>query len=497
VRFPLFPALGIPLLAAVFAPGLALPLQAQSVRGWVGTTVRYVQLRPLAVDTVSFDEVTVDENGVPRYEGREVACTPAVECTFWRTEPSDDVVHGSHDLSLTAWGFGVQGLSTTLLLRARSEITGGFTWPRSDDRLDAFLAYAQLVRGGFRVRAGRQEIRSGLGFNSFDGLALRWVPRRRLRVEAYGGRSLARGLREPRNEALEGLQDFVPDQDAYLLGAAVEGEPVAGTAVVGRYQREIWFDRSALVSERASLDVTSSTLPPLRVDASADWDFAFARFGKAHVTLRYPLPGLSLGLEGTVRRYVPYFDLHTIWGFFDPVAYHEVEARTSWSPRPEIGLWASGARRWYEDAHASNFLDVLQPLRSTAWRASSGVGWRPSPEWSAEGTYRLEWANGGFLSSVDLSTRWAPLDWLSLTAMGTALQQFEEFRLGESTALGGGGSAGIELGSRLRLDLGLTVYRLDTEGRRFQADRSWSQLRGWSSLRVDVGGDPGLTGGGP
>jgi len=76
----------------------------------------------------------------------------------------------------------------------------------------------------------------------------------------------------------------VPDQDAYLLGAAVEGEPVAGTAVVGRYQREIWFDRSALVSERASLDVTSSTLPPLRVDASADWDFAFARFGKAHVT---------------------------------------------------------------------------------------------------------------------------------------------------------------------------------------------------------------------
>lgn len=478
------------LLGLLFAPSV---LEAQGVRGWSRTTLRYVQLRPLRLDTLALDQVTVGDDGVRRYEGLPVACVPGLHCTLYRMQPLDHVVHGSQDLSLTAWGLGVRGLSTTLLLRGRADVAGDFQWPRSDDPFDVFLAYAQLDRGPLRLRAGRQEIRSGLGFSSFDGGSVRWRALRRLRVEAYGGRSLARGLREPRDEALRGLQRFLPDNDAWLLGGALEAQPFRGTAVTARYQREIWSDRSALISERASVDVRSAALAPLRIDASADYDFAFGRVGKAHLTLGAPAPGLPVGLEATLRRYVPYFELHTIWGFFDPVAYHEAELRASWTGSRGLGAWASGARRWYEDTHTSSF---MEPMSGDAWRGTAGLRWRPLPGWSLSGRYRLEWANGGFLNSGDVTVGWNPHDRVDLSATGTALQQFEEFRLGEAAAVGAGATASVEITPRIDLQAGLSAYRRLTERRVFEESEDWSQLRGWSSVRVEIGGDPGLRDGG-
>jgi hypothetical protein len=64
--------------------------------------------------------------------------------------------------------------------------------------------------------------------------------------------------------------------------------------------------------------------------------------------------GAGAAVEATVRRYLPYFELHTIWGVFSPVAYHELELRGSWGGEP-LGLWASGSYRAYQDAHADAF----------------------------------------------------------------------------------------------------------------------------------------------
>ena len=102
-------------------------------------------------------------------QGEAVHCpTFGADCVRYTPR---DVVHGvvaTQDVSATAWGFGLQGLSATILLRGRTNLADDLRWPRSDDPFDAILAYAQLQRSVFRVRAGRQQNISGLGFSGYD-----------------------------------------------------------------------------------------------------------------------------------------------------------------------------------------------------------------------------------------------------------------------------------------------------------------------------------------
>ena len=67
----------------------------------------------------------------------------------------------------TTWGYGVRGLSGSLYVRDRVRGEDDLIWSRSDDELDVMNLYAQLDRGGFRIRVGRQDTQSGLGFTSF------------------------------------------------------------------------------------------------------------------------------------------------------------------------------------------------------------------------------------------------------------------------------------------------------------------------------------------
>src|SRR5690606_23307463 len=152
---------------------------------------------------------------------------------------------------------------------------------------------------------------SGLGFNSYDGGHVLYAPLPRLRLELFGGRSLARGVYEPRHEALAGIEEFFPERNALLVGGGVEADPWPHTSVAARYQREMWTNRSALVSERAALDVRSSVLAPVQLVAGMDYDFAFGRIGKANLNVRLPIDDGRLVVEAAGARYVPYFELWT------------------------------------------------------------------------------------------------------------------------------------------------------------------------------------------
>lgn len=453
---------GVTATLALSAVAVPRSLFAQGLRGWTGTTIQAVDLRPFQLTSSG--------------------CPSSATCYV----QGDDVtsVVGTQDLSVTAWGFGPQGLSATLYARGRTGFGSEAPWPRSGDHFDALLAYVQLVRGGWTVRAGRQEIRSGLGFSSFDGGSASWR-RGPFNFEGYGGRSLARGLRDPANEALRGIEDFVPDQSIYLWGGSSRVR-LRTTSATLRYQREILSDRSGLASERASLDVTAA-LPRVRFTGAIDWDFGLERLGKSHLTALTPFADGRWTVSATVRRYVPYFSLSTIWGFFEPVSYTETQARVGWSPVSRVGLWISGGRRSYGDAEVTV---VLRPLEDTGWRGEAGGSWAVSSAWRLDGRYEVEWVPGGFLSSADASVRWSPLERVSMAVTGMSLQQIEQFRVGDGRARGVGFSIAADVTDRLSATGGASVLRHSMSDGGLASP--WNQSRAWTSVRVRVGDDPGL-----
>lgn len=474
--------------AALLTAVLALtagPAAGQQVRGTATSTGRFIQIRPIRQDSVPLSAVERRPDG-DFYQGARVVCVAGfTTCVRYVATDVENAFVLTQDVSATAWGLGMQGLSATVLLRARADAGGAFDWPRSDDVFDAILAYAELDRGRWRVRLGRQRATTGLGFAGFDGVNVRFDPLPGAQFEAFAGRSLARGLNEPRNDALRGVEDFVLDRSAWLMGGTVWVEPWAGATLTGRYQREIWSDRSGLLSERASLDLRTPLPGPFSLSGAADYDFAFGRIGKANVTVRAPLgPGPDLWVEAVGRRYVPYFELWTIWGFFDPAAYHEAELRASWRATPSLLLSGYGGWRFYDDTDAPV---ILSELPDQARRAGLGAFFQPSERWTLTGDWALETGFGAFLHSLHLAARAQATERLSVGLDATALQQIEEFRVGDGRVLGAGIALGWAFNERSRIDVGWNVYRQTFRSRPGSPD--WNQSRGWAGLQLGFGSD--------
>lgn len=464
--------------------GAVQEASAQGFRGWTQTRVRYLEMQPMQLDTALAGDVVYDANGDARVDGRLVWCTDT-PCDYFRPAPIRDAVVGSQDVGFTAWGLGVQGLSTTVLFRARDHMTGELAWPLADDPFDLLVAYAELRTGGFRIRGGRQSAPSGLGFAGFDGASVRWDGPT-LWVEGFGGRSLARGLAEPAREALRGIEDFVRDIEAYLIGAA--GGVRWGLTELGlRYQREIQSDRAGLVSERASADLQTVLPWQIRLRGSMDYDVAFDRVGKANLSVQRALWQGRLLSEIAVRRYVPYFELNTIWGFFSPVPYHEVGLRMSTGLGRGAGVHLEVAAREYDDPEATV---VFRPLENRGYRGRLGTLWSPVSRVQVELGYDLDWGAASFLHAFDGSVRvaWSPS--LSTRTFATSFQQFEAFRLGEGRALGGGFGVEWTVSDRVRFDGTASVIRND--GGRGGAGDEWNQTRASFGLRYEFGEDPGL-----
>ncbi|CAN5616682.1 hypothetical protein BH23GEM9_BH23GEM9_33740 [soil metagenome] len=470
---------------AVSAAGAA-DAAAQGVRGNATTTVRYIEMRPITQDTVAEDLVTVLPDGSFEYQGIPVSCVTGLACFFFRSTDVQHAVLATQDVGFTAWGLGVEGLSVTGMLRGRADLGGDLTWPRSDDAFDAILAYAELNRGDVRARLGRQRTMSRLGLTGFDGASVMYDGFGSVEFEAYGGRSLMRGLNEPREQALRGVQEFAMDTLVTLLiGATARYEPVAGTAIGVRYQREIFSNRVALVSERASAEFSTSQFRPLMFDAAVDYDFAFGRIGKAHVTARAP-QWRGLVVEATGRRHLPYFELNTIWGFFSPVGYHEAEARATWRRSPQLSAWASAALRRYEEADATV---IIRAIEQQGTRFAVGGSWRATPALAVDASYRMDRGFGAFVSSGDASAHWQLTPAIGVSLDGTAFQQIEQFRVGEGIVYGGGASADVRILPAAWLSGGATMYRQNFENRPGIAN--WNQVRAWTALRTSFGRDPG------
>jgi hypothetical protein len=466
------------------------PLGGQAFAGTAQSHVRQVQLRPVMQDTVSRSRVVEGPGGGLEFEGFPVVCITEEGCVFYRSMPVQSAAVLSQDVEVTAWGLGVQGMSATVQLRARERVWGELTLPRAGDGLQAVLACLELNRERYRLRAGRQRALTTLGSTAFDGLSLLYDPGLPVRLEAFGGRSLEPGTSEPLHRALRGLDelDFVLDSEALVFGAEVAVEPRAGSGLSLRYQRELWADRSGLLSERASLAGRTVALRPVALSGSADYDLAFGRVGRAHLRAQLPLPGNRVVLELTGRRYVPYFELWTIWGFFDPVGYHEAMLQGSWSPGPALGLRAAAGYRAYRPTDASVF---LRPLEDRSWRGEVGGRWRAGERVTVNGSWAVDGPVGAFLSSADGMVAFRAREGLSLQLRASAARQIEEFRIGHGTVVGGGGAVEVDLRGGVQLTGGAEVFRQTRTER--PASPDWNQVRSWLSVRVPFGRDPGVT----
>lgn len=441
--------IGIPLLILVLA--IAAPATAQDFRGWSQSNLRYVQLRPLT--------------------------SGATESSVLGTTLA------SQDVGFSAWGFGMPGLSMTGLIRARHDFGGELSWPRYDDRLDLILGYAELRRSALRLRVGRQTAIGGLGFAGFDGLDVHWETSD-VWGQLYGGRSLARGLAETRRDALRGIEDFIPDQDAWLVGGAA-GWSDARTTLGLRYQREIWSDRSSLVSERAAFDI-SSRIGDVGLRGNLDYDMPFGRVGKASLTAQKVFGEGRTLAEVELRRYLPYFDLSTIWGFFSPVPYNEARVRVASGGRA-FSWRVEGGLRSYGDPST---VTILQPLEDQAWQLGLGAGWSPTSTLRLEAGWEMDRGTSAFLHALDARLAWTPRDDLSIGINGTSFQQFEGFRVGDGRALGIGGDVRAGLTDRVDFTGGLFVMRQDAG--RGEASDLWTQTRAWTGVRYAFGDDPAL-----
>ncbi len=468
--------------AAALAALLAWPaaLTAQGYTADVSVQASWVDLRGIVRD--SLPEAAVPGEGPARRleDGTAVTCIPQTFCYWFPSGPEETVSVVTQDLRISAWP-GIRGLAGHAYLRGRYG-TDDF-WPKADQEIEALYAYVSYDRSDFRVRAGRQYRVNGLGYYNFDGASFLWRGFDPVRIEAYGGWSLARGLNAPRTGSLlEAADEFAPDDRGYLLGFDVTGRWRDLATGSFSYQREIRTDELALYSERIAAAV-GARWRQVAVDLSADYDLAFDEFNTASARVAAPLPaGFEAGAQ--VRHYEPRFELWTIWGAFSPVGFDETRLWAGWTyPRFHLRLEGGGAWRRYEETDAGA---QFVRLEEDGWRAFGRARWDRSG-WFADAGYRAEEGSGAARYGGDVRAGYNFGGGSWITAHATSSQSFSEFRLGEQVTAGAGVDAAFRLGE-ITLTGGWARYALTYHDQPRLQD--WTQNRAHLGVRYRLGTEP-------
>lgn len=481
---------------AVLLCGLAAVTgNAQGVRITGTTTARYLELRPMVDDSVPADSATGAGTLRETSRGTVAYCaTGDAWCRYKRT--ADDPI-GSvpllQDLEASIWGLG-EGVQARVHLRGRASAGEARDfWPQGDDAFDVVAAYVDVDRRWVRGRVGRQWLTSGLGYASFDGVALEArlpVAREALALDGWVGRSLVQGLHESvAGGAVAAVEDLAPDRAGVLFGLRAQYRPRPGAGVAVAYQRELRSDRSWLYSERIAADASLRIGRQGSVDGALELDLATGDFNEARVSGQHAV-GRDLVASAQVRRYAPFFELWTIWGAFTPVGFTEATGGLAWTGfANRLALSVDGGWRSYDDPNAgAGFLE----MKSDGWRLGADAQYRVTPAWMAHGSWRTEIGFGASRTDGDAGVRWQRGDDSWLGVVGSAFQSVYEFRVGTGRVVGLGLDGGTRLRDDLRLSGDVAAYR-HVYGDLAPAT-DWSQLRGALRLEWTIGRDPGLAG---
>jgi hypothetical protein len=471
----------------LLALGIALPcmLAAQGVRVSGVTTLQLVELRPLVTDSALASTVPGTGDWRTSPDGVPALCAPtSLYCRFERSGSRVSATPILQDLSISGWGW-IEGLSLHADVRARTQLggAGAFTYPRANDHFDVLDAYAELERGNWRGRLGRQWVTGGLGVYDYDG-ANAVYRHDAWSFEGWGGRALLAGLNEPYTTAqLAAVETIVPQQDGYIFGARARFRPDALSAASVMYQRVLVADRSGLYSERVALDESMRRFG-LQLDAGLTYDLSSGEWNEGRARIG---TGGAHAIGGSVelRHSRPFFELWTIWGAFAPVPFDEARGTIDWRPRESAWSFSlHGAYRKHADAFAGF------DLRTNGWRAGGDAIWLASDEFSASASYDVDIASGAASEDGRIGARWNRPSGLSVGAEASVTQSIYEFRVGTGRIFGAllSGAVPIRDDFRLIVDGGLYQHALSNRA----AGPDWTQRRLSMRLEWTMGGDPGM-----
>jgi hypothetical protein len=467
------------LLALAIVPATPHGALAQSARVTGVSTVRYISVRPLRVDSIAPGDMVGDSLFGRTPDGFPVRCVPGADhCFYFRPDDVTATIPFLNDLTFAAWGFG-RGLQFRGRFFLRTGLEGDpRIWPRADDPVDMVELYLDWGRPWGNVRVGRQARTSGLGYYNYDGASISLRALRGLVVDAFAGWSLARGLNEPRTSgSLAAIEPYAPEKRGLIFGTGVAYRPSARGGVSALYQREIQDDREALYSERIAL-AANYRWTWLDLDASLDGDVALRELNHARVQ-GVARSGRGLNLDVFARRYRPFFELWTIWGAFSPVAFTEGGAGLTWRPEPSVvELRLHGAYRSYDETDAST---SFGSVRDTGWRAGAVLNLDLTSAWQVQASYAGDVNPGAARSEGGIHVQYLG-SWKGHLGGGLRISQLAyEYKINEGFLLGSNLDAGVRVSDRIYVSGGVQGYWHSGTGSAPEVD--WNQIR--ATLRLD------------
>lgn len=470
------------LLALMALPGGGT---AQGINGKARTYVSYLQLRNLVLDSLPAESVGGEGSQRTLADGTHFSCSEEY-CHYYRSGPALEVAPVIQDLQLNAWT-GITGLRGYAHLRARKPLGDRIVWPRSDEPVEALSAYVEYGRSFFRARAGRIWETTALGFYNYDGASIVLRLPSRLDLNVYRGRSLIRGLNQPhRTDLISAVEDLGPEENTYLTGIHASWRPISAFSGSVTYQRETMIQSHDLYAERiggsARILVEKATL-----DLEVKYDLSAEEANLLRLSVSRPLVAGFRG-TGEVRRYLPFFELWTIWGAFSPVGYDEARARLDWmSSNGRLAGHAYGSYRTYAETDAEAPSEYT--IRDDGWRLAAGGRYAVRSDLILNGEYRYEEGYGANRSGGDIALQKSFGRNQYLAVQGTAFETFSEFRVGSGKVVGGGLNGSTPLGP-FTVQGGAMFYRHTADGRPMILDLNQARLH--LTIEIPIGSDPGL-----
>jgi len=460
---------------AVVVLALAPPAAAQGYRATLDLRAQSVSYRGWQLDSIPGPSAVVGAGGgLESPDGFAVSCSGdpnADQCFYYRPGARQSAAPLVLVSDISAWGFGIKGLSARANLRFNYQL-GDAPWPNMEPTLQLYEGYLDYQHQWVALRGGRQIVTSRFGWAGFDGgLATLRDQKHGVEVAGYAGWGLARSSAIGINNPLTApLGDFIPPERHLLVGAY--GSLRTGPADVRLdWQRQFDLSTDYLISDLVSGSTTIRAARHFAITGGVEYNLAQAQWGSADASLRYTVPRVQV--TAGYRRYLPRFDLYSVWAAFSPVAWNGVQGSVVVSPLSWLQLRGRGEYIKFEDAQAST--PTFTAL-DHGYRTSFGGTVSIIEHVTFDLGYNLEKVTGAWISGADATVAWAPTEALRFRVYGAYAQRPLEYRYDASTAKWIGVDADARVAERFSVGFSL-VQMYEERDRPDAAAFDWNQTR--------------------